>query len=146
VRSGETIVEALSDKKRTHLRTIRSIGNRMRAGSALIRLWSITVVAALAALATTNPAHVRYAWLALAMAIGFWVLDAHCTRQERLFRRTYERVWSLPEADVDFDAGTSAVDSDEISFSTIFLSMPLSAFYGTVVVLIILVRLVLARG
>ena len=139
-------METLSDKKRAHLRTIRSIGNRMRAGSALIRLWSVTVVAALVALATTNPAHARYAWLALAMALGFWMLDAHFSRQERLFRRTYEHVLSLPEAEVDFEAGTASVDSDELSFSSIFLSMPLSAFYGTIVSLIALVRLVLARG
>lgn len=137
-------MEALSDKKRAHLRTIRSIANRMRAGSALIRLWSITSVAALMALATT-PAHARYSWLGLAMALGFWMLDAYFSRQERLFRRTYERIFSLPESQVDFDEGTAAVDTDEISFSSIFLSRALAAFYGTIVALIIAVRLVLAR-
>src|SRR5262245_11913064 len=145
VRGGEPVVETLSDKKRDHLRTIRSIANRMRAGSALIRLWSVTVVAALVALATT-PAHARFTWLALAMALGFWLLDAHFSRQERLFRKTYERVSSLAESEIDFDAGTAPVDGDEASFSTLFLSRGLSAFYGTVVVLIVLIRLVLTRG
>lgn len=137
-------MEALSDKKRAHLRTIRSIANRMRVGSALVRLWSVTVVAALIALATT-PAQARFAWLALAMALGFWMLDAHFSRQGQLFRRTYEHVMSLPESELDFEAGTSAVDSDEVSFSSIFLSRGLAAFYGTIVALIVAVRLLLAR-
>jgi len=145
VRGDEAIVEALSDKKRAYLRTIRTIANRMRVGSALIRLWSITVVAALVALAT-NPAQGRFAWLALAMALGFWMLDAYFSRQERLFRKTYERVMSLPESEVDFDSGTAPVDSEELSFSSIFLSGALSAFYGIIVSLIIVIRLVIARG
>ena len=137
-------MEVLSDKKRAYLRTIRSIANRMRVGSALIRLWSITVVAALVAVAT-NPAQARFAWLALAMALGFWMLDAHFSRQGQLFRRTYERVLSQPESELDFDEGTAAVDTDEVSFSSVFLSRALAAFYGTIVALIVLVRLLLAR-
>jgi hypothetical protein len=145
VRGDGAIVEAVSDRKRAHLRTIRSIANRMRVGSALIRLWSITVVAALVAVAT-NPAQARFAWLALAMALGFWMLDAHFSRQGLLFRRTYERVLSQPESELDLDAGTAAVDTEEVSFSSIFLSRALAAFYGTIVALIVLVRLLLARA
>jgi hypothetical protein len=137
-------LDGFLEKKRAHLRTIRSIANRMRVGSALLRLWSVAVVAALIAVAT-HPSEARYAWLALFMALAFWLLDAHFSRQERLFRKIYDRVLALPESELDLDLSTAPVDTEEASFSSIFLSKALSAFYGTIVALIILVRVLLAR-
>ena len=142
---GEPTLDAPLDKKRAHLRLIRSIANRMRVGSSLLRIWSVAVVAALLAVATT-PAQARFAWLALFMALAFWMLDAHFSRQALLFRRTYDRVLSLPESELDFDLSTAPVDSDDVAFSTIFLSKALGAFYGIIVVLIILVQLRIARS
>jgi len=138
-------VEAPSNDKRAHLRTIRSIANRMRVGSSITKVWSIATVAALLALATT-PSHDRFTWLALFMALAFWMLDAYFSRQAWLFRKIYERVLSLPESELDFDLSTAPVDSDTAAFSTIFFSKALGAYYGTIVALIILVRLVFARS
>jgi hypothetical protein len=138
-------LEAPSNDKRAHLRTVRSIANRMQVGSSITKVWSIAVVAALLAVAT-NPAHARFAWLALFMTLAFWMLDAYFSRQAWLFRKMYERVLSLPESELDFDMSTAPVDDDATAFSTIFLSKALGAYYGTIVALIILVRLLLARS
>ena len=133
------------DKKRAHLHMIRSIINRMTVGSFLTKVWSIATVAALLAVAT-NPAHARFAWLALFMALCFWMLDAHLIRQEKLFRKTYDRVQALPESEVDFNMDTAPVDSEAASWGSVLFSRALGAFYGTVVALIAIVRLVLARS
>jgi hypothetical protein len=130
------------NKKRTHLAMIRKIINRMVAGSFLLKAWSVAIVAALLAVAT-NVEHARFAWLALFMAIAFWVLDAHFVRQLGLFRRTYERVQALPESEVDFSMDTAVVDSEATSFGSALLSRSLGAFYGTVLALIGVARWVL---
>jgi hypothetical protein len=133
------------DKKHAHLQMIRSIVNRMLLASFVLKLWSIATVAALLAVAT-NPAYTRYAWLALFMALTFWMLDAHFSRQRRLFRKTYERVQALDESQVDFNMDTAPVDSEATAWGSLLFSKALAAFYGTVVALIVFVRLVLARG
>jgi hypothetical protein len=130
------------DKKRTHLGTIRKIINRMVAGSFLLKAWAIAIVSALLAVAT-NVAYARFAWLALFMAIAFWVLDAHFVRQLGLFRRMYERVQNMPESEVDFSMDTAVVDGDATSFGSALFSRSLGAFYGTVLTLIAVARWVL---
>jgi hypothetical protein len=127
------------DKKRAHLAMIRKIINRMVAGSFLLKAWSVAIVSALLAVAT-NVEHARFAWLALFMAIAFWVLDAHFSRQLGLFRRTYQRVQALPESAVDFSMDTAVVDGEATSFGSALFSKSLAAFYGTVLGLIGMAR------
>ena len=47
--------------------------------------------------------------LAYFPAIAFWILDGYFLRQERLFRRLYDHVRSLEEADVDYSMDASPV-------------------------------------
>lgn len=123
------------DKKRTHLSMIRKIINRMVAGSLLLKVWSVAVVSALLGVAT-DVAHARFAWLALFMAIAFWLLDAHLLRQQRLFRETYHRVQALRESEVDFAMDTALVDSEATAFGSALFSRSLGLFYGVVIGLI----------
>jgi uncharacterized membrane protein len=117
----------------------------MSVGSFLLKVWAIATVAALLAVAT-DPEHARFAWLALFMALAFWMLDAHFSRQRRLFRKTHERVRSQSESEVDFNMDTAPVDSEAASWGSVLFSRELGAFYGVVVVLIAIVRLFLARS
>jgi hypothetical protein len=125
---------------------IRAIINRMSAGSFLIKGWSVLSVSALLAVATTNQVHARFAWLALFMAIAFWMLDAHFLRQKRLFRRTYDRVQSLQESEVDFNMDTAPVDGEAASYGSALFSRSLGAFHGTIVILVAGVRLLFYGG
>ena len=114
---------------------VRKIINRMMAGSFLIKAWAVAIVSALLAVAT-NATHARFAWLAVFMAIAFWVLDAHFVRQLGLFQRTYARVQSLPESAIDFSMDTAVVDGEATSFGSALFSRSLGAFYGAVLGLI----------
>src|SRR6185369_731280 len=66
---------------------------RLAGNSFSMKGWSITVIAALMALAAKE-ANERYAAVALFPALCFWGLDAYYLRQERLFRRLYDAVRS----------------------------------------------------
>lgn len=127
------------DKKRRHLAMIRTLINRMVAGSFLVKGWSVAVVAALLAVAA-QPPHARFAWLALFLGILFWGLDAHLLRQQRLFRKLYERVQKLDEADVDFCMDTAPVDGEASAFGSALFSSRLGLFYGAVIALIAVAR------
>lgn len=129
-------------KKRTHLATIRALVTRMSVGSLLLKVWSVLIVAALLAV-TVNPAHARFAWLALFMAITFWMLDAYFLRQARLFRKIYDRIQNLTESEIDFLLDTSPVDSEGDAWRSILFSKTPTVFYGAVIGVIALVGLLL---
>jgi hypothetical protein len=133
---------AHSRSKDTHLSTIRAVVNRMATGSVVLRAWSVLIVGALVAI-TADPVHTRFAWLAIFMAICFWMLDAHVLRQARLYRKVHERVRNTPESEIDFLLDTSAVDSDKDAFRTVALSANPAVFYGGLVVLVAVARLLL---
>jgi hypothetical protein len=71
-----------------HLELIQGIVNRLAGNSFSIKGWSITLVAALFALAAKD-ANPFYAAVALLPALFFWGLDAYYLRQERLYRGLY---------------------------------------------------------
>ncbi len=78
----------MQDATSIHLGFIQAIIARMAGNSFLIKGWSVTVSAALFALAA-NDANRSFAIVALLPALAFWGLDAYYLRQERLFRRLY---------------------------------------------------------
>ena len=74
-----------------HLKLIQGIIARMGQNSFALKCWSVTLAAALAALAVN--AHRRaYAALAFFPALVFWGLDAYYLWQERRFRDAYNIV------------------------------------------------------
>lgn len=119
-----------ADKKRRHLSLLRSIVQRMFVGSYLVRLWSALIVGALTAVAAM-PDYVRFRWLALAMAIGFWMLDAHLCRQRNLYEKTHRRVREQSGPEVDYSLDTSPVDNEGDSFVSRMFAPGLAAFYVT---------------
>jgi len=100
-----------------HLELIQAVINRMAANSFLLKGWTITLVAALFALASKD-AEVRFAWIALLPTFAFWLLDAYFQLQERCFRALYNHVRASTEAQLReltpfcMDAG-KARDIDE---------------------------------
>ena len=117
----------------------------MATASWVLRIWSVAVVSALVVVAT-DAVHARFAWLAVFMAIVFWLLDAHFHRQERLYRKVYRRVRSLEEADIDFSMDTAPVDNERDAWTAVVLSKPLSAFYSAVIACIVVARIIAQYG
>src|SRR5438034_7565780 len=72
-----------------HLKLVQGLISRMGQNSFALKGWSVTLVAALMALAVNT--HRRdYAALALFPSLIFWGLDAYYLWQERRFRDTYD--------------------------------------------------------
>lgn len=130
------------DSKRHHLALIRSITTRMFAGAFLVRTWSVLIVGALLAI-TENPEHARFAWLAVFMAIAFWMLEAFLVRERRLFLKIFHRVQNMKESELDLSLDTTPVRSEADAFRSVLFSKALLVHYGVVLALIGGVRLVL---
>jgi len=125
-----------------HLEFIQGIVDRMANNSFLLKGWTITLVAALFALAAKD-SNVNFAILALFPALSFWGLDAYYLKQERLFRELYEAICnpaeddslSIPRFSLDTTDYRNGVDS---WFKTLWSSTIL-ALHGVVVALVIVV-------
>jgi len=130
------------DNKRAHLEMIQAIINRMSVNSFLLKGWSVVLISALFALAAGD-SQALFVYLAYFPAIAFWGLDAYFLRQERLFRRLYDRVRQFDEADVDFAMDTSPVDREVAPWFAVVFSKTLLIFHGAVVGTIVIVMLVI---
>ena len=74
-----------------HLEMIQSVISRMSNHSFLLKGWSVTLSAAILALAAKD-ASPHLVWVALMPIAAFWGLDAFYLRQERLYRALYDHV------------------------------------------------------
>lgn len=94
-----------SDKHK-HLEFVQAAISRMAGHLFLLKGWSITLIAALFALAAkdSNKFYVLIAYYPLFI---FWTLDGYFLSQERKFRALYDYVRSLDEKNIDFSMDTS---------------------------------------
>lgn len=127
--------------KHAHLEMIQGIVNRLSHNSFLLKGWSVILVSAMFALAAKN-SQLLFVYLAYFPAISFWCLDGYFLRQERLFRKLYDKVRILPEEDVDFSMNTQSVQDQVETWSEVTLSKTLVAFHGVILVSIILVTFI----
>jgi len=125
------------DRKNEYLATIRAIVRRMALGAVLLEGWSVLTAAALLVAAHDEA---RFAWLALFMAIAFWLLDAHLCRQKLLFGRLHERVQALPEAELSYTLDTSPVDREAYAWRSVFFMRRLLLLHGGVILGIGIIR------
>lgn len=119
--------------KRAHLETLRRITRRMAAGSTLLRVWTVLLVAALLAVAAIPP-HTRFAWLAVFLTIVLWLLDAHFVRQARLFRKVRDRARATPADQLELVLDTKSVETESDSYRSVLFSKAPLAYYASVLV------------
>src|SRR6266481_6277359 len=81
-----------------HLEFIEGVVSRMASNSFLLKGWSVTLGVALLGLAAKD-SNAKFALLALFPPIVFWGADAYYLRQERLFRKLYDRIRELTDAE-----------------------------------------------
>ena len=128
--------------KLTHLQLVQAVITRMGSNSFLLKGWSVTLVAALFALAAAKT-ELRFVLLAYFPAIAFWLLDGYFLNQERLFRALYDHVRGVEEADVNFSMDTSPYVSDVDSWSAVCFSKTLRLFHGAIIGSIIVVMVII---
>ena len=126
------------ENKRAHLEMIQGVINRMGGNSFLLKGWTITLVAALFALAQKE-SNSTFMWLAYFPALVFWALDGYYLWQEGLFRKLYDRVRVMADDQVDFSMSTQPIKSIARSFLGATFSLTLVLFHGAVVLAILVV-------
>jgi uncharacterized membrane protein len=121
--------QAFSNKHK-HLEFVQAAVNRMASNLFLLKGWSVTLIAALFALAAkdANQAYVLIAYFPLLI---FWCLDAYFLRQERRFRALYNQVRQMNEADIDFSMNTEPFSGDiRNTWASALFSPTLFFYYG----------------
>ena len=129
------------DEKMTHLEMIQGVINRMGHNSFLLKGWSVVLVSALFALAAGD-AEMMFVYLAYLPATTLWGLDGYYLRQERLFRRLYDRARKVAAAETDFSMDTSVVKDQVKSWGNTTFSATVFLFHGTVIATITTVAIV----
>lgn len=115
--------------KHKHLEFIQAAVNRMAGNLFLLKGWSITLIAALFALAArdSNKAYVLIAYFPLLI---FWCLDGYFLSQERRLRVLYDYVRQLNEPDINFSMDTRPFSNDpRTSWAGSLLSRTLVVYY-----------------
>ncbi len=130
------------DAKIAHLQLLQAVITRMGGNSFLLKGWTVTLVAALFALAAvkTMPYFIYLTYFPL---LVFWMLDGYFLRQERLFRKLYDRVRILPNDAIDFSMDTSTVAPDVKNWRDTCISTTLVMFYGAIFAAVVIVMLIL---
>jgi len=119
--------------KIAHLQMIQGIVDRMGGNLFYLRGWSITLLAGLFAISTSDSLKVAE-WAPLlffVLLILFWIYDAYFLSLERKFRGLYDKVRKLSEDEIDFsmNIGEFNTHADKTLFSAMF-SHTLLGFYA----------------
>ncbi|MCY3777982.1 MAG: hypothetical protein OXH11_18550 [Candidatus Aminicenantes bacterium] len=125
-----------------HLQMVQAVVTRMAANSFMVKGWSVTLVAALFALAAVD-ANRFFVYVAYLPAVMFWALDAYFLRQERLLRQLYDHVREAGDRTIDFSMNTRPFNVG--TTWSVAWSRTLCLFHGTITATIIVVMLVLLR-
>jgi hypothetical protein len=93
------------EKKLKHLEFIQQAINRMASNLFLLKGWTVTLIAAMFALAAKESKDF-YFLLAYFPTFMFWLLDGYFLSQERRFRSLYDHVAKLDDGAIDFSMNT----------------------------------------
>ncbi len=126
------------DTKLKHLEFVQAVINRMAGNSFLLKGWSVTLAAALFALSAkdANPKLVAIAYYPV---LAFWLLDGYFLSQERLFRALYDKVRKTLDSEIDFSMDTREFKAGRNTWARSTLSTTLLIFYGTVLIVMLIV-------
>ena len=132
------------ENKIKHMEMIQNIINRMASNSFLVKGWCVTLVSAVFVLSAKD-ANTMFIAIAFFPVLMFWILDAYFLRQERLFRKLYDKVRTIDESSVDFSMNTAPFTASIASWLKVAFSQTLVLFYGAIVVAILLAVLIVRR-
>lgn len=133
------------ENKTKHLEFIQAAVNRMASNLFLLKGWTVTLIAALFALAAkdTKPIYFLIAYIPPFM---FWVLDGYFLSQERRFRSLYDHVRRLDEHAIDFSMDTAPFKSQaRNTWPGAMFSKTLLIYYGVLIGTMFIVMRLLTR-
>jgi hypothetical protein len=125
---------AADENSRKHLDLIQGVINRLAGNSFSVKTWAVGLIAVLGGLAAKD-ADARLAIALLFPALCFWGLDAYYLRQERLYRKLYEKaVKEDPRAPVyslnatPFESEVGGIGKVALSPTVRWLHLPIMVF------------------
>lgn len=128
------------EKKLAHLKMLVDLLDMVNRSDVYAKRWAVSFAAVFIALATQQPG-IRVAYLATLPLLLLWFIDAQNYRREYLLRTLYDRVRTLPEADIDFSIDVEALpEAQRGTLSWMFSSSALT-FYGAMIAGVIIVDL-----
>lgn len=121
-----------------HLELIQKVITRMANNSFLLKGWSVTILSAILAIAASKDGLRQIVWIGFLPAVMFWLLDGYFLRQERLYRKLWDRIRAgNQEGETDFSMDTAVVDLDVDLWVQVCLTKTLGLFHGALVIVII---------
>lgn len=126
----------MADEKQKHLEFIQNAINRMAQNSFLIKGWTVTLVAALFALAAKD-SNQNFVIVAYFPVIIFWILDSYYLYQERLFRKLFDVI--RLQQNVDFSLNTKTYDGGFCDWIDAFFSKTIIIFYLSIIATLLIV-------
>lgn len=122
------------ENKLKHLEFIQQAINRMASNLFLLKGWTVTLIAAMFALAAKESRDL-YFLLAYFPTFMFWLLDGYFLSQERRFRALYDHVRKLEESAIDFSMDTQPFKESppRNKWSHALFSPTLMIYYGVLV-------------
>jgi hypothetical protein len=120
----------MSESKLKHLEFIQNAVTRTNSNSFQLKGWSITLVAAIFAVALTSSAHL-FAFVAILPIFSFWGLDAYYLLLERRYRMLYNDVASKQEIEINFSMDASVYEDERTTLFCCAFCGHIPVFYGT---------------
>ncbi len=128
--------------KHKHLEFIQAAINRMAGNLFLLKGWTVTLIAALFALAAKD-ANKYYVLIAYFPLFIFWALDGYFLSQERRFRALYNHVRMLDESAIDFSMDTQPFSADnQNTWMGAMTSQTLALYYGGLATVMLILMLI----
>jgi ABC-type multidrug transport system permease subunit len=127
------------ENKQKHLEFIQNVITRMNTNSFLIKGWTITIVAALFALAAKD-SNKEYTLIPFIVIPVFWVLDGFFISQERQYRGLYDHVRILDDTKIDFNMNASEYNHGRNTWLSGIFSFTLILLYFILIFLSIVIK------
>lgn len=131
------------DARIKHLEFAQAVISRTAGNSFWLKGWSVTLVAAILALAAKD-GNARIVPVAFLPGIVFWFLDAYFLRQEGMYRKLYDFVRLHRSEEVDFSLDATRFAAEVSSYAGAMLSITLRWFYGALLCVVLAVAALVA--
>lgn len=132
----------MNETKIKHLEFIQLVITRMNVNSFLIKGWTVTLVAALFALAAKD-SNIAYVTITYISTPILWLLDGYYLSQERQYRALYNTVSRKTETQIDFDMNAKPYSTNRSSWLGSVFSSVLVIFYGVLIGLTLTIMIII---
>jgi hypothetical protein len=123
-----------------HLELLQHVIDRMASNSFLIKGWPLTLLSALLVLGLKDKTE-GIIHIVFIPTVMFWILDSYFLKEERLFRKLYDRTRQEAHTETDFAMNPALVMADSDTVRHAMFSPLLIIFHGTLIFVLVIIEL-----